>query len=469
MLTLLYSVLPFVVIAIVVYCVWRAVDAARTPQGAAGWAVFLIAAPWFAVPAFLVFGTHKLRRYNQTRKKTHDVVQRLAASRDLFPPRADPAKRLSVFEQLAEMPALGGNDARLLLNGEEGFPAIFAAIDRAERYVCVQSYTFYHDAVGNALADHLIAAVGRGVSVRLLYDGAGSYKLSRKWITRLNDAGVKVLDPRGGSGPSSKLNINFRNHRKTVLIDGVEGFVGGLNMSQTYVDGGAEFDRWRDTHLHMKGPIISQLQLAFVEDWHWACEELLSDELEWHPPAQPSDMTGVIISAGPNDDLDTGALFFASAISQARSRIWIASPYFVPDSLTLGALTNAALRGCDVRIIMPERADHYLTWLAAYDYFDEVREAGVRIFRYQPGFMHQKVVLVDDEVAAVGTMNFDYRSFRLNFETMAIFHHTGFAHKVSDMLTTDLADCIEFETPLYKQPLYLRVAAPLARLAAPIL
>ena len=180
-------------------------------------------------------------------------------------------------------------------------------------------------------------------------------------------------------------------------------------------------------------------------------------------------MSGLIVPTGPGDAFDSGALFFFSAISEARRRVWIASPYFVPDTDIVAALNCAALKGCDVRLILPDRPDHYLTWLAAFAYFDEVRPSGVRIFTYTDGFMHQKVVLVDDDFASVGTANLDNRSFRLNFETMAVIHDTAFAGEVEAMLEADLLHCTEVRKALDDHKLPLRVGALLARLLAPVL
>ena len=206
-----------------------------------------------------------------------------------------------------------------------------------------------------------------------------------------------------------------------------------------------------------------------MEDWHWATGEAIGTELSWASGRDPADMSGLIVPTGPGDALDSGALFFFTAIAEARERVWIASPYFVPDTEIVAALNCAALRGCDVRLIVPDKADHYLPWLAAFAYFDEVRLSGVRIFRYTGGFIHQKVVLVDDAFASVGTANLANRSFRLNFETMAVIHDDGFAQEVETMLTTDLERCVELVTTLDERGLPLRVGALLARLMAPVL
>ncbi|MEP4702735.1 MAG: phospholipase D-like domain-containing protein, partial [Parasphingorhabdus sp.] len=269
--------------------------------------------------------------------------------------------------------------------------------------------------------------------------------------------------------PKFRFQINYRNHRKTVIVDGRIGFTGGLNVGDEYKGLSPVFGNWRDTHIKLEGPMVTQLQLIFVEDWHWSTEEALLDDLMWLPEETATDAVGLIVATGPGDVSETGSLLFFSAITEATDRIWIASPYFVPDIDILTALRHAALRGVDVRILVPDVIDHHIPWLAAFAYFDEIMEAGVRIFRYTDGFMHQKVFLVDDSLAAVGTTNLDNRSFRLNFECMALFFDHRIAADVDQMLRADIEKCFELTIQMASQPAYIRHGAPVARLFAPLL
>lgn len=207
----------------------------------------------------------------------------------------------------------------------------------------------------------------------------------------------------------------------------------------------------------------------FAEDWHWASGENLLDDLNWEAQHAEADKTALVVPTGPGDELDTGSLFFFTAIAAAKERLWIASPYCVPDTDILTALKHAALNGVDVRLLVPEVIDHKIPWLAAFAYFDELREAGVQIWRYDNGFMHQKVVLVDQSLAAVGTTNLDNRSFRLNFETMAVFFDSESAIAVAEMLKRDFGEAVLLDRNLAKQPRSIRIGAPIARLFAPLL
>ena len=469
MVTSVLIVLGAVLQASAFYCVWRAAARARTSQGAVAWAVFLLSAPYLAVPLYALFGHHRDRRRAIARQDSQIVTSAIAlAGERNVPPRRTSLMRQ--MERLADLPAVRGNDAELLVDGAQTFDAIFAAIDAAERDVLVQFYILRDDPTGRALADRLLRAAARGVRVRLLYDPFGSLGLPRAYRDMLRAGGVKVFEPGALRGPRSRLRLNYRNHRKTVVVDGRVAFTGGLNVGEEYLGRGAPpLAPWRDTHLRVTGPVVAQLQLVFAEDWHWNTGEILTSSLYWEPAPDPADRTGLLVPTGPGDRMESGALMFFSLIGAARRRVWIASPYFVPDRDVLSALTAAALAGVEVRLLLPEAVDHYAPWLAAFAYLDEVRAAGVEIWRYTDGFMHQKVVLVDDDVAAVGTANLDNRSFRLNFEGMVILFDRGFAAEVAEMLELDFASARLATEGLADQPLPRRVGAVVARLFAPLL
>ena len=455
---------------VAVLCAWRAVATARTPQGAVGWVVFLLTTPWLAVPLYLVLGHHRYRGYRIGRRDSERVVEGVrrfsAANR---PSRPMGHVSAAPFEAIARLPPVRGNDIGLLIDGPETFGTIFAAIDAADRYVLVQFYIIHDDDLGRALRDRLIGACIRGVEVRLMFDTVGSGRLPESYLDPLREAGARVMDRSTARGPTSRLQINYRNHRKTVIVDGKTGFTGGLNVGDEYLGLDPDMGPWRDTHVELRGPVVTQLQLIFAEDWYFFTGESILDALDWSPGNDPADRTALVIATGPGDDMETGAMFFFSAITQARERLWIASPYFVPDTDILSALKHAALRGVEVRLLLPDSIDHRIPWLAAFAYFDEVRAAGVEIWRYREGFMHQKVVLVDDVFAAVGTHNLDNRSFRLNFEAVVAVFDSGFAEEVATMLAADFERAAMLDRVLSEQRLAIRLGAPVARLFAPLL
>lgn len=255
-----------------------------------------------------------------------------------------------------------------------------------------------------------------------------------------------------------------------MVVDGITSWVGGHNVGDEYMGKDPGIGPWRDTHLRIEGPATISLQLSFVEDWHWATDSLPVD-LNWLPAhAENGDAGILIIPSGPADPLETANLMFLLAINMAKKRLWIASPYFVPDHGIISALQLAALRGIEVRIMIPDNPDHRTIAFATYAIFEEVHQAGVDFYRYTEGFLHQKVMLIDDVFASVGTANFDNRSFRLNFEITALVLNPAFVTEVETMLKQDFARCRKMSGDEFRsKPLWFRLAASVARLFSPVL
>ncbi|PSL17181.1 cardiolipin synthase [Shimia abyssi] len=466
-----FLVLAFISIEVLAIALaLRAMAWSRTPQGSVAWVVFLISAPHIAIISYLFLGHSRMNGYVVSRRDYQEVKTGIHTAREALPPRPDTQHiGYQAFEKIASSPILSGNAMELLVDGDETFDAIFDALDAAQSYILVQFYIVRDDQIGKALQARLIAAAERGVKVRFLYDSVGCSRLSRSYINDLKASGIEMFDSNALQGPRKRFQLNFRNHRKTVVIDGTTGFTGGLNIGDEYLGRDPAFGAWRDTHCCLRGPMVLQLQLAFCEDWHWATREYLFDQLDWPLVPAPENLDGLVLTSGPADDMETGNLYFNTCIAAARDRIWIASPYFVPDHDIAVALKLAALRGLDVRILVPAHRDHWLTWLAAFAYFDELREAGVQFLLYQDGFMHQKVVLVDDSIASVGTLNLDSRSCRLNFEATAIVFSPEVAEDVEIMLKDDFSRAELLQKNITDQPRWLRITAPVARLFAPLL
>ncbi len=447
----------------------------RTSQGSIAWAISLIAFPIISLPLYAVFGRGKFRGYVDARRAGELEIQHVAAQlaeRYAAPLRAGFSRHeasYATFERLAKMPFTRCNQVSLLVDGEATFAAIFAGIRAATRYVLVQFFILRDDALGVGLATLLEQKARAGVSVYLLYDEIGSRKLSHAYLDRLAKAGIHVSAFRTTQGRANRLQVNFRNHRKVVVVDGHSAYIGGHNVGEEYVGRHPRLTPWRDTHLQIRGPAAMATQLAFVEDWYWATRQV--PDLDWVPDTVCTPGQRVLIlPTGPADMLDTCVLFFVQAINTAQQRIWITSPYFVPDEMVVAALQLAALRGVDVRIMLPAHPDHRLVHLAGLAFVQETVSAGVQLFRYQSGFLHQKVLLVDNDLAAVGTANLDNRSFRLNFEFTALVADRVFAAQVADMLSSDFAHCRRVAADeLESRPLAVRVAARAARLLAPVL
>lgn len=451
-----------------------ALMSARTPQGTVAWIVSLNAMPYLAVPAYWIFGRDRFQGYVIARRDVDSALAEALTTKteELWSHRyysEAPNKHLHGVEMLAKWPILGGNEVQLLVDGEAAFESIFEGIASAKRYLLVQFYTVRADGVGLELQRRLIERAGAGVTVFFLYDEIGSYRLPASYLQTLEAAGVRVHRFHSTRGWGNRFQLNFRNHRKIVVADGERGWVGGLNVADEYLGLDPRVGPWRDTHLRIDGPAALALQAVFLEDWHWATQEI--PDLPWEPTARSQQGVPVLIlPSGPADRFETASLMMQQVIHAAQERIWIASPYFVPDEGVIGMLKLAALSGVDVRILIPERPDNLLTYFAAYAFVGPLLEAGVRIYRYQDGFLHGKAFVVDDAGGAVGTVNLDNRSFRLNFEVTAMVFDRGFTAELEAMFETDFELSREMNLrELERQSIWHRIASRAAYLLAPVL
>jgi len=442
----------------------------RTPQGAVAWVFGLVLLPYFTLLPYLFLGSKHFSGYVElhhsrvARMRKLDDPAQLALG-EQYPPHAG-AERYAAISAMLGVPFLSGHRLRLLIGGAATFEAIFAAIASAEHYVLVQFFIIHDDELGRRLQATLLERAAAGVRVYLLYDGVGSHDLPNEYGDVLRAGGVQV-HPFATRRWRNRFQLNFRNHRKVVVVDGWRGFVGGLNVGEEYLGRKPPLAPWRDTHMELQGPAVADLQLAFDENWHW----ITGDQLTLLPPREvDGQATSLIAATGPADAQETCSLFFVQAIHAARQRIWLTTPYLVPDQALIAALQLAVFRGVDVRILIPSRPDHRTVFLASTLYAHEVVRAGIRVFRYQPGFTHQKVMLIDDDTAAVGSMNLDNRSLRLNFEIAALNVDPAFASEVETMLRDDFGQAIEIKVGDYARFHYsYRVAIHVARLFSPVL
>lgn len=452
-------------------CAVREIMNSRTSQGTIAWLLSLALLPFPTTFIYLVFGWKLFDEYAES--QTHSGrAWRLARSEDLRIVDSATGDDWPVLTRVAELPFLYGNAATLLVDGEETFASILDGISRAEDYILVQFYIIRDDDLGRRFADALIERAQAGVRVYVLYDDVGSNALPRAYKRNLKDHGIRIFSF-NQRHPYLRFygltRINYRNHRKNVVIDGREAWVGGHNIGVEYLGQDPKFGRWRDTHVHVSGPAALACVLMFREDWHWATGEELPARYPSEIPT-PGDQPILVMPTGPADTLEDCAIAFTEAISRARERLWIVSPYFVPGIEVQTALYAAAMRGVDVRILLPEKADHMLVWLASYAHADQMVAHGIKIHRYEGGFLHQKVILIDDQIAGVGTVNFDYRSFNINFEVTLWFTHPAMIANVEAMLATDFESSrLTTEKNLQRRSFLFRLACQGARLLSPVL
>jgi cardiolipin synthase len=444
----------------------------RTAQGSIAWAVSLNTFPYLAVPAYWIFGRSKFTGYVSLRRgelmKTNPVVKKLAE--DLARERLNTEVHrvdARLLEGLAKLPFTAHNRSALLVDGKATFDAIFEAIGKAQNYVLVQFFIIHDDGLGGRLKEALLAKAKEGVRCYVLFDEIGSGRL-KTYSAELRAGGVEVAPFNSTQGKANRFQLNFRNHRKIVIVDGRIAFVGGHNAGDDYLGLNPRLTPWRDTHVKMEGPVVQCVQVCWIEDWHWATRKM--PDLSWVPErAAVTESAALCLPSGPADSMETATLFFVHAIGFAKKRLWIASPYFVPDEQFITALQLAALRGVDVRILTPKNPDHPLVMLAAYSYLPQTERVGIKWYRYLPGFMHQKVMLVDDDYCTIGTANFDNRSFRLNFELTMVFYDAALAQDVAVMLERDFANSEPFAaSELTGASFWFRLKVRVARLLAPV-
>jgi len=448
----------------------------RTSQGSVAWVLSLIFAPWLAVPLFWLFGRSRFEGYDVSRRSEDprfgELLRRsasdVAAFRASLP---EPVGRLMALERLAHLPILTGNETEVLVDGQETFDSIFRGMERARRHLLVQFYILRDDELGRAFKAALIRCARRGVKVCLLVDRVGSHALPDRYLRELRAEGVEAEYFASLHRRPARLQFNFRNHRKIVVVDGEEAWTGGFNVGDEYLGRDPKVGPWRDTHLRVRGPAAVAFQMTFLKDWFWATRRPL--ELTWTPWALGPEEDGepvLVIPSGPSDPVETASLLVQHALHSATRRVWIASPYFVPDRAVQEALKLAVFRGVDVRILVPKRGDSTIIDLAGFAFYEELLRTGVRIFRYREGFLHCKTLVVDDGAAAVGTVNLDNRSLRLNFETTAVLFGPATVAELARQFEDDLAVSVELGVEdVTRRSFGARLASQVVYLFAPIL
>lgn len=429
---------------------WQALYQQRSTQGTLAWLLALIFFPYLAVPAFLYFGEQKFSGYVRARRLGDS---RLSQYADLLEINIEPYNRLLTdthpckpIENLSSRTFSSHNQCDLLINGQATFAAIGAAISQAQDYVLIQFYIVSDDTLGQKIRQDLILAQQRGVSVHFLFDEIGCHDLNDAFWQPLIAVGARVY-PFNSSRGRNKFQLNFRNHRKICIVDGRHAFVGGHNLSDVYL--GLQ-QPWRDTHLAIQGPAVLYLQLFFLEDWYWATGT--APTLNWQANAVPQASAHVLpVALAPTHDFSTGSLLFTQLIQSARERIWLVSPYFVPDESICTALHLAALRGVDVRILLPEKSDLRFIDYAAWTYIEQLQPQGIGFYLYNAGQLHEKVCLIDTHLTAIGTANLDNRSLHINFEVVMLIEDITFATQTATMLADDFQNSHKVDAQLIQQ------------------
>jgi cardiolipin synthase len=363
------------------------------------------------------------------------------------------------------------NEVEIYTDGQKKFEDLFKAIEGAKNHIHMEYYILRNDSTGKNLFDLLSQKAKEGVEVRLLYDSVGGRHISKEQIEMLRRSGVKVAVFFGSTFPFFNFKINYRNHRKIVVIDGITGFVGGFNVGDEYLGLNKGMGYWRDTHLKIRGDAVIDLQARFFLDWGHASKEELLFLPEYFPDNGTRGRVGIqIISSVPDKSDEAIKDNYVKLINSAKKSILIQTPYFVPDASVYEAIKIAAASGVDVKIMIPCKPDHPFVYWATYWYCGGLLKYGVKIYTYEFGFLHAKTLVIDGIVSSVGTANFDVRSFKLNFECNAIIYDTKTSRILYDIFMEDLNYSTEITRELYlERGLLIRFKESICRLLAPIL
>lgn len=455
----------------------------RTSQAAVGWAVGLVLLPFLTLPLYWIFARNRFEGYRDALRQVDDRHHRSvhAVHHELVAEPHEPrVRRLTALELVADVlntPISHGNQYKLLVDGDAFLASLLETIQSAQRYIYLCYYIVQDDQTGKKVADALIQRAAAGVKVRFVYDEVGCLRLSYAYFRRLTDAGIEVRSFNTRQGWVNRFQINFRNHRKLIVADGEQSIVGGMNIGDSYIGESVGKLKCRDSAVWISGPISRKVQAVFAGDYYWAARQDLP-EADWDgsaiDPRVPLDRLhsrAAVCATGPADSRPRATMMFAAVAAAATQRLWICTPYLVPDETTMSALHMAKARGVHVRVLIPYQADPWAADLAAFHYEWELYEAGIPVYRYEKAFMHQKCVLVDDTLALVGSTNMDNRSLYLNFEMMMAIEDPYFVADVAAMMEKDFQASTLSNTPdaPARRWWFARFGTAVARLFSPIL
>ncbi len=448
----------------------------RSPTAALAWMLALAGMPLLGIPVYLLVGPRRLERKKLRMAMARRAVgparrwweQRTAAE---LPFAGQLARLATTLDAWPPESALG---VRIYAGGDETYEAILEAVRAARHHVHCEYYIFEPDRAGTRLCQALAERARAGVSVRLLVDGIGSARLTRRFLAPLRQAGAQVARfNRPLLGRALRGLANFRTHRKIAVVDGAVGFTGGVNVSDDHSRTARGEAAWRDTHLRLEGAAVHGLQATFLEDWAFATRGRgapLGVEFQaCFPPAAGGPHWVQVVASGPDQEVPAIEALYFAAISGARERLWITTPYFVPGEALAAALASAALRGVDVRLLLPVRTDAFVVDAAGRTYHDALADAGVKIHLYGPPMVHAKTMVVDHDLAIVGTANLDDRSLRLNFEVVAAVYGEEAAGELARLFEADLERAHPRESREEQDPFGRRLVASVARLLSPLL
>ncbi len=470
--------------AILVFTILRILIDTHSSSKALAYILLVILVPLIGMVFYFWFGIN-YRHQKITRIRKQEQIDLSNHIRKAVPDKTDflaeeyklndtQFKGLVKFIHEAQNTAMGLNKCLLLNNGEEKFPEVLRSLENAGKFIHMEYYAWENDINGNLIKEVLIRKQKQGVKVRIMYDAYASRKIKGNIVKELRSAGCEIY-------PIIKIKItltanrlNYRDHRKIIIIDGHTGFIGGINISDRYDNSIDTKLFWRDTHMKITGQNVLSMQKHFVINWNVCQPNHLDYSEELFPSPDNTDQTFTdlvqIVAGGPIYRISGIMLSYFKLFTSARESLYIVNPYFIPNTSVLDALKQAAFSGVDVRMILPYKSDSAIVSWASKFYFRELLQAGVKIYQYRKGFVHAKTVVADRRVSVVGTANLDIRSFDLNFEIMALIYSESFANQMEEKFREDLLECTELDYEEWlRKPLYKKIIYSVARLVSNLL
>ncbi len=444
----------------------------RNPLKTIPWVIVLILIPGIGLILYYFFG----RDYRRLRIITRRMYKRFKKQIRIDYQPQDVSVIPKEYQPLAKLlnnsnysAIFGGSLLSIFTGGKDKFEALLTDIAQARHHIHLQYYIVEDDKIGNQVKAALIKKAKEGVQVRVLYDDVGSWNVKNRFFNEMKAAGIEVYSILKVAFPILTSKVNYRNHRKVVVIDGNIGYMGGMNIADRYVDGN-KLGLWRDTHFKITGPGVYGLQASFILDWYAISNRLITG-VDYYPVLPNlTDTKMQIVMSGPTNQWQTLLQAFIFCISNAKKYIYIQSPYFLPTEALNLALQMAALGGIDVRLMIPKNSDTRSAQLASLSYVDKMLRAGVKVYLYNKGFLHSKLLLVDDILTCFGSSNFDFRSFEHNFEINAFVYQKEFALQMKTVFLQDIRDCETLSYSLWrKRPVAEKLAESFMRLFAPLL
>lgn len=444
----------------------------RNPVKSLAWVTVLLLFPVGGVILYIFFGRsiknhHMISRRNKRRLRQNQPTP--APSPSLSGLTRESRQQIQLARSLTGSRFFIGNDVEIFTTGKEKFDRLLDDLSKAERSINLQYYIIEDDNIGRRLFDVLVKKASEGVKVRVIYDHIGSIHVKNSFFADMRKAGIEVYPFFRVVFPIFATRINWRNHRKLVIIDGRIGYIGGMNVADRYITGG-KFKKWRDTHLRVTGPAVAGLQASFAIDWNFMGQPLIEEEISSEPAVTDHPAGMQLLTSGPTSQWSNIEYLLVKAIGNARKRVYIQTPYFLPPEGMLRALQTAALARVDVRIVMPLHSDSTILTYASYSYIEECLRAGIKIYLYKGGMLHSKTAVIDDEMCSVGSANIDFRSFEHNFEGNMFIYSREINQRMRLLFESDIKESERLKLGAWRhRPRSQKIMESLYRLLSPVL